>query len=69
MDAVKDALQRIVGGFAFLIMTKDKLIVASDPHGLRPFVMGRLGDAYMFASETCAFETIGATLIRDIAAG
>ena len=50
-------------------MTKDKLIAASDPHGLRPFVMGRLGDAYVFASETCAFETVGAEYVRDVQPG
>ncbi|MDO7907537.1 amidophosphoribosyltransferase [Paenibacillus sp. JX-17] len=69
VDAAKDALNRIVGGFAFLIMTNDKLLVASDPHGLRPLTMGKLGDAYLFASETCALETIGAELIRDIEPG
>ena len=42
VSAAKEALQRIIGGFAFLIMTNDKLLVASDPHGLRPLVMGRL---------------------------
>lgn len=50
-------------------MTNDRLIVASDAHGLRPLTMGKLGDAYIFASETCALETIGAELIRDIEPG
>ncbi|MBW7459607.1 class II glutamine amidotransferase, partial [Paenibacillus sepulcri] len=54
VSAAKDALQRIIGGFAFLIMTNGKLLVASDPHGLRPLVMGKLGQGYVFASETCA---------------
>ncbi|KOS02300.1 amidophosphoribosyltransferase [Paenibacillus polymyxa] len=69
VEAAKDALKRIVGGFAFLIMTNDKLLVASDPNGLRPLTMGRLGDAYLFASESCALETIGAELLRDIEPG
>lgn len=69
VEAAKDAFRQIVGGFAFLIMTNDRLIVASDPHGLRPLTMGRLGDAYIFASETCALETIGAELVRDIEPG
>lgn len=69
VEAVREALQQIIGGYAFLILTNDKLMVASDPHGLRPLVMGRLGDAYIFASETCAFETIGAEYVRDIAPG
>ncbi|MEF3355007.1 amidophosphoribosyltransferase [Paenibacillus sp. GYB006] len=69
VEAAKDAFRRIVGGYAFLIMTNDRLLVASDPHGLRPLTMGKLGDAYIFASETCALETIGAELIRDIEPG
>ncbi|SMF90564.1 amidophosphoribosyltransferase [Paenibacillus uliginis N3/975] len=69
VEAAKDALQRLVGGFAFLLMTNDKLLVASDPNGLRPLTMGRLGNAYIFASETCAMEVIGAEPIRDIAPG
>ncbi len=69
VEAVKDAFARLIGGFAFLIMTKDKLIAACDPHGLRPLVMGRLGEAYIFASESCALETIGAEYVRDVQPG
>ncbi len=69
VEAVKEALRRLVGGFAFLILVNDQLFVAQDPHGLRPLVIGKLGDAYVFASETCAFETVGATYLRDIAPG
>jgi amidophosphoribosyltransferase len=67
--AVKDALKRVVGGFAFLIMINDKLFVAQDPNGLRPLMIGKLGNAYVFASETCAFETIGASYMRDVQPG
>ncbi|MBB6670169.1 amidophosphoribosyltransferase [Cohnella nanjingensis] len=69
VEAVKDAFSRLIGGFAFLIMTKDRLIAACDPNGLRPMVIGRLGDAYIFASESCAFETIGAEYVRDVQPG
>jgi len=69
VEAAKDALQRVIGGFAFLIMTNDKMLVASDPHGLRPLCMGRLEGGYVFASETCALETIGAEYERDIQPG
>jgi amidophosphoribosyltransferase len=68
-QSVKETLQRIVGGFAFLIMINDKLFVARDPNGLRPLMLGKLGDAYVFASETCAFETIGAEYVRDVEPG
>ena len=69
VEAVKDAFLRLIGGFAFLIQTKDCLIAACDPHGLRPMVMGRLGEAYIFASESCALETIGAEFVRDVQPG
>lgn len=69
VDAVKEALNEVTGAYAFLILTKDKLIAALDPDGLRPFVLGRLGDAYLFASETCAFDAVGGTYIRDLEPG
>jgi amidophosphoribosyltransferase len=69
VNAVKDALSQLVGAYAFLVLTRDKLIAALDPNGLRPFVMGRLGDAYLFASETCAFDAVGGEYVRDIQPG
>nr|WP_239617891.1 amidophosphoribosyltransferase [Cohnella mopanensis] len=69
VDAVRDAFARLIGGFAFLIQTQGQLIAACDPHGLRPLVMGRLGEAYIFASESCALETIGAVYVRDVQPG
>ncbi len=69
IEAVKDAFLRLIGGFAFLIQTKDYLIAACDPQGLRPMVMGRLGEAYIFSSESCALETIGAEFVRDVQPG
>ncbi|OUM94400.1 MAG: amidophosphoribosyltransferase [Thermobacillus sp. ZCTH02-B1] len=69
VGAVKAALQRVVGGFAFLIMTNTRLIAASDPNGLRPLCMGRLSGGYVFASETCALEAVGAEFVRDIFPG
>ena len=68
-EAVKEALQMLKGAYAFLIMTNDKLVVALDPNGLRPLSMGRLGGAWVFASETCAFDTVGATFVRDVEPG
>lgn len=69
VDAVKEALSQVVGAFAFLVLTRDKLIAALDRHGLRPFAMGKLGDAYLFASETCAFDAVGGVHVRDLAPG
>lgn len=67
--AVKDALLQVEGAFAFLFQTRDKLIAARDSHGLRPFVMGRLGTARLFASESCAFDAVGGKFERDIEPG
>ncbi|SDE08620.1 amidophosphoribosyltransferase [Paenibacillus sp. UNCCL117] len=67
--AVKDALLQVEGAFAFMFLTRDKLIVARDPHGLRPFVAGRLGTARLFASESCAFDAVGAKYERDVEPG
>ena len=50
-------------------MTKTKLIAVLDPYGLRPLAIGKLGDAYLFASETCAFDAVGAEYVRDVGPG
>lgn len=68
-DAVKDALNKVHGAYAFLFMTGDTLVAALDPHGLRPFVMGKLGNSYLFASETCAFDAVGGEYVRDVRPG
>lgn len=68
-DAVKNALSMLKGAYAYLIMTETELMVALDPLGLRPLSLGVLGDAYVVASETCAFDVIGAEYIRDIMPG
>jgi len=51
------------------MMTKDRLIGARDPHGFRPLAIGRLGDAWVICSETCAMDLIGATYLRDVEPG
>ncbi|OYD07542.1 amidophosphoribosyltransferase [Paludifilum halophilum] len=68
-DAVKEALNQLTGAYALLILTNDSLMVAQDPHGLRPLSMGMLGDAYVFSSETCAFDVIGAETLRAVKPG
>ncbi len=64
-----DAIGQIEGGFAFVLLTGKKLIGARDPIGLRPLVLGKLGNAYVLASETCAFDIIGAEFVREIENG
>ncbi len=68
-DQVKNALTMLKGAYAYLIMTETELMVALDPHGLRPLSLGMIGDAYVVASETCAFDVVGAEYIRDVLPG
>ena len=67
--AIVDAISQVRGAFSLVFMTKDRLIGARDPHGFRPLALGRLGDAWVIASETCAMDLIGATYVRDIEPG
>jgi amidophosphoribosyltransferase len=68
-DAVVDAVSQCQGAFSFVMMTRDKLIAVRDPHGFRPLALGRLDDAYVVCSETCAMDLIGATFVRDVEPG
>ncbi|MEW6080244.1 MAG: amidophosphoribosyltransferase [Bacillota bacterium] len=67
--AVAESLQSITGGYALVLLTDDALYGARDPSGTRPLSLGRLGDAWILASETCAFDTVGAETVRDIEPG
>jgi amidophosphoribosyltransferase len=66
---VAEALHGLEGAYCLLIVIDDTVIVARDPHGWRPLVMGRLGDAWVFASETCALDIVGATIEREVEPG
>jgi amidophosphoribosyltransferase len=68
-DAVVDAVSQLQGAFSFVMMTRDRLIAVRDPHGFRPLALGRLNDAYVVCSETCAMDLIGATYVRDVEPG
>lgn len=67
--AVLESLRAVRGGYALLLLTRDHLVAARDPHGIRPLSLGRLGDAHVLASETCAFETVGAETVREVEPG
>ncbi|MGG3687927.1 amidophosphoribosyltransferase [Caldifermentibacillus hisashii] len=69
IDQIKAALNMLQGAYAYLLMTETELIVSLDPYGLRPLSIGRLGDSYVVASETCAFDIVGADYIRDVQPG
>jgi len=68
-DAVDSAMNEIEGAYSFLIMSPSKLIATRDARGFRPLCMGMLGKDYIFASESCALDSIGAEFIRDIEPG
>ncbi|MGN1294867.1 MAG: amidophosphoribosyltransferase, partial [Bacilli bacterium] len=70
IETIIDACRMIEGGFAFVLLTKDKLYAFRDKHGLRPLSIGLIGEnTYVVSSETCAFEVIGAKFIRDLEPG
>ena len=75
-EAIADALRSVEGAFSLVLMSPDRIIAARDPRGFRPLAMGRLPalegqkrDTIVFASETCAFDLIGATYLRDVKPG
>lgn len=66
---IVDALNQVEGAFSVTILTDDKLIAARDPHGWRPLAVGKLGNAFVVASETCAFDIIDAEYVCDVEPG
>ena len=69
IDKIIDAIFQIQGGYALVMMTQDTLIGVRDPYGIRPLVIGKLKNSYVFASETCAFDIIGAKFVREVENG
>ena len=69
IDKIIDALFQIQGGYALVMLTQNTLIGVRDPFGIRPLVIGKLKDSYVFTSETCALDIIGAKFIRDVENG
>ncbi len=63
------ALNMMEGGFAFVIMTPSRIYACRDKHGIKPLCIGKLGDGYVVSSESCAFEIMGATFLRDVKPG
>ena len=68
-DRMEEALRKVEGAFSVVAMTRDELIGVRDPLGVRPLVLGQLGDGWALASETCALDIIGAEFIREVAPG
>ncbi len=68
-ERMEDALRRVEGAFSIVAMTRTKLIGVRDPLGVRPLVLGKIGDGWCLASETCALDIIGAEFVREIEPG
>ena len=69
IDKVIDAIFQIQGGYALVMLTQNSLIGVRDPYGIRPLLIGKLGNSYVLASETCALDIIGAKFIRKVENG
>ena len=69
IDNIMKALNLMDGGFTFVIMTKNRIYAARDKYGIKPLCLGKLGDGYVVSSESCAFEIMGATFVRDVRPG
>ncbi len=69
IDRYIEALRRLEGAYALVCLTNKKLIGARDPLGIRPLMLGKLGESYILCSETCALDIIGATFVREIENG
>ncbi len=68
-DAVADVVPRLEGAFSTVVMTKDAVVAFRDPAGVRPLALGRVGDDFCVASESCAFDIIAAELVREVNPG
>lgn len=68
-DGIRKTMSKIQGAYSLVVLTEDKLIGIRDPWGVRPLCIGKLGDAYIITSESCALDTVGAELIRDVEPG
>ncbi|MBM3600276.1 MAG: amidophosphoribosyltransferase [Alphaproteobacteria bacterium] len=69
LDRMVDALQKVDGAYSLVCLMNDALIGVRDPWGIRPLELGKLGDSWILASETCAFDIIGADAVRDVEPG
>ena len=69
IEKLIDTLFQIQGGYSLVLMTNKKLVGVRDPFGIRPLVIGKLNNSYIFASETCALDIVGATFIREVENG
>ncbi len=68
-NAIVESVSQVRGAFSLVFLTEDRLIAVRDPHGFRPLALGRLGDAWIVCSETCALDLLDARYVRDVEPG
>jgi len=68
-EALSVALSRVEGAYSLIMLTRDKIVAARDPRGFRPLALGKLNGSWVVASETCAFDLVGAEYLRDVEPG
>ncbi|HRF56515.1 MAG TPA: amidophosphoribosyltransferase, partial [Campylobacterales bacterium] len=68
-DRIIDAVKKVTGAYCFVFLSRTKMFAVRDPHGFRPLSLGRLGKGWIVASETCAFDLVGAKFVRDVNPG
>ena len=69
IEAVRSMMEKVRGSYALVLLAKDKLIGIRDPYGIRPLCLGRVGNSFVLASESCALDAVGAEFVRDIQPG
>ncbi len=69
LEAIQSMMKTVRGAYALALLSKDQLIGIRDPHGIRPLCLGRVGDSFCLASESCALDAIGAEFVRDVQPG
>jgi amidophosphoribosyltransferase len=68
-DALAEAARQVEGAYSLVVLAREKVVALRDPHGFRPLCLGRLGDGYVVASETCALDLVGAEFLREVEPG
>jgi amidophosphoribosyltransferase len=68
-EMLAEALNKVKGAYSLVFLTKEKIIAARDPRGFRPLCIGKAGETWIFSSESCAFDLVGATYIREVEPG
>ena len=69
MEAIQSMMRVVRGSYALVLLTRDQLIGIRDPYGIRPLCLGRVGDSFVLASESCALDAVGAEFVRDVRPG